>query len=312
MQINDLSHPATSKLLNESAAQTFGCKLNLERFTTEQLHTARANLVSQIKKFETNRSFDAVYEDRDYQKNRVFLDIVNKAISERTLSPAEEKKREVYVKGMKGKEKEFEKRYGADKGKDVMYATATKMAKAESVDEALVVLRSALTEQVLTEGEEEKAAIIMTSRDMVDKLTGWLENVASLKAESLLELLDSIRYELGSDISQQFANKVKPALEEVYTTLERNRQTLSQAVAILTGEEAPTTGAEGAPEPSATDMPIDAAPTVAGIDAELPAGDNFSATAPAAGGTDIEGRAKRESIEYSRRLGALLSSSKKN
>jgi hypothetical protein len=51
-------------------------------------------------------------------------------IDERTLTSGEEKKREEYVKGMK-KSGDFEKRYPG-RGKEVMYATATKMAKEET------------------------------------------------------------------------------------------------------------------------------------------------------------------------------------
>lgn len=304
MQVKDLSHPKSSKSLNESAAKQFGYKLNIDSFTMEQLRAARDSLVSKIADFETSKQYDAVYESNDYQKNRMFLDVITQAIAERTLSPGEEKKREKYVKGMKKVKGDFEKRYG-NKGEEVMYATATKMAKKESVEEAMEVLRSTLNERVLTEGEEEKAALIMSSRDMVDKLTGWLEDVASLKAEALLELVDSIRDELGSDVSQQFADKVKPALEEVYTSLETNRQTLAQAVAILTGEEAPGMGAEGAPQPAPGEEEL-------GLDQDLAdMGDEFAASAPAAGGTEEAGRAKRESIEFSRKLGTLLSSKKK-
>lgn len=305
MQVKDLSHPKSSKALNESVAKQFGYKLNIDSFTMEQLRAARDNILGKIADFETSKQYDAVYESNDYQKNRMFLDVITQAIAERTLSPGEESKREKYVKGMKKVKGDFEKRYG-NKGEEVMYATATKMAKKESVEEAMEVLRSTLNERVLTEGEEEKAALIMSSRDMVDKLTGWLEDVASLKAEALLELVDSIRDELGSDISQQFADKVKPALEEVYTSLETNRQTLAQAVAILTGEEAPGMGAEGAPTPAA------GGEEELGLDQELSdMGDEFSASAPAAGGTEEAGRAKRESVEYSRKLGTILSSKKK-
>ena len=303
MQIQDLSHPKTSKALNESVAKKFGYKLNIDQFTIEQLRSARDSLVEKIASFETSKSYDAVFENQGYLKDRMFLDVITQAISERTLSQGEESKREKYVKGMKKVKGDFEKRYG-DRGEEVMYATATKMAKKESVEEAMQVLRDVLNEQVLTEGEEEKAALIMSSRDMVDKLTGWLEDVASLKAEALLELIDSIRDELGSEVSQQFSDKVKPSLEEVYTCLENNRQVLAQAVAILTGEEAPSIGA-GAPLDAAT-SPEDE------LDAAISAGpDEFGGEEAATGGVEAAGRAKRESIEYSRRLGTILNSKKK-
>jgi hypothetical protein len=229
------------------------------------------------------------------------LDVILQALQERKLNPDEEGKREKYVKGMKKVKGDFKKRYG-DRGEEVMYATATKMAKKESVGEAMDVLRQALSEQVLTEGEEEKAALIMSARDMVDKITGWLEDTASMKSETLLELLDSIRDEMGSDVSGQFEQKVKPALDEIYTSLETTRTALAQAVSVLTGEEAPGMGGETPAAPAAP----------GGLEGEVAAvGDEFAASAPAAGGEEAAGRARRESVEYSRKLGQILNSKKK-
>lgn len=55
-------------------------------------------------------------------------------LDERSLSKGEEKDREKYVKGMKKSAKDFKARYGDDY-KSVMYATATKMAKEEKLNE---------------------------------------------------------------------------------------------------------------------------------------------------------------------------------
>ena len=51
-------------------------------------------------------------------------------IEERSLTKGEEKEKEKYVKGMKKSAKDFKARYG-ERAKEVMYATATKMAKEE-------------------------------------------------------------------------------------------------------------------------------------------------------------------------------------
>ena len=206
MQVKDLSHPKSSKSLNENVAKKFGYKLNLDNFTDAQLMVARDRMLEKIATFESSSNYDAVYESTTYQKDRAFLDVIIQALDERKLSPGEEGKREKYVKGMKKVKGDFKKRYG-DKGEEVMYATATKMAKKESVGEAMEVLRSVLSERTLNEGEEEKAALIMSARDMVDKITGWLEDTASMKSETLLELLDSIRDEMGSDISVSLNKK---------------------------------------------------------------------------------------------------------
>jgi hypothetical protein len=305
MQVKDLSHPKNSKSLNESVAKKFGYKLNLDAFSDAQLMVARDRMLEKISTFESSKSYDAVYESTVYQKDRAFLDVIIQALQERKLSPKEEGKREKYVKGMKKVKGDFKNRYG-DKGEEVMYATATKMAKKESVGEAMEILRSVLSERTLTEGEEEKAALIMSARDMVDKITGWLEDTASMKSETLLELLDSIRDEMGSDISSQFEQKVKPALDDLYNNLETQRTALAQAVSVLTGEEAPGMGGEatgGAGSVPGADM---------GMEDDLAAaGDEFAGTAPAAGGTAAAGRERRESVEYSRKLGQMLTSKKK-
>ena len=154
---------------------------------------------------------------------------------------------------------------------------------------------------VLLEGEEDKAEVIMATKDMVDRVTGWLEDVAAMKAEQLLELTDSIREAMGSDVAQQYTDAVKPALEAIYSALETSRQGISGALALVSGGEAPKMGASapamGAPGEEA--MASEPAPE-AGMPGE-----------EAMGAPEAAGRMKRESIDYSRKLGIMLSQSKK-
>ena len=49
-------------------------------------------------------------------------------LNEKKLTKKDKRQKEKYVKGMKSKKKDFQKRYGDD-AEDVMYATATNMAK---------------------------------------------------------------------------------------------------------------------------------------------------------------------------------------
>jgi hypothetical protein len=141
----------------------------------------------------------------------------------------------------------------------------------------------------------------MATKDMVDRITGWLEDTAAMKAEQLLELCDSIRETQGSEVAQQYNDAVKPALEAIYTALETSRQGLSGALAIVSGGEAPTMGSPaggmGAPE----------LPAPGGEEAPLGSEVPEEPMPPAA---EI-GREKRESVDYSRRLGMLLASKKK-
>jgi hypothetical protein len=165
---------------------------------------------------------------------------------------------------------------------------------------------------LLKEGEEDKAELVMASKDMVDRLTGWMEDTAEMQTESMLELADAIRDEMGAQQSEAFTMAVKPALEQLYASMETTRIALTTGVGMLTGEgEAPPMdmGAE-APVDDVAMEPTDDMD----MEADLEVGDEFGAAAPAAGGDDEAGRAKRESrmqkkkmIETSRRLGSILS-----
>jgi hypothetical protein len=163
-------------------------------------------------------------------------------------------------------------------------------------------LSESVASYILAEGEEDKAEIIMATKDMVDRITGWLEDVAAMKAEQLLELTDSIGKALGSDIAMQYQEQVKPALEAIYTALETSRQGLSGALATVSGEGAPTMGAPigGADLGAPAEL---GAPEMGGEEGGLPPEET-----PPAG---VAGREKRESVDYSRKLSLLLNSKKK-
>ena len=163
----------------------------------------------------------------------------------------------------------------------------------------------------LIEGAEETATLTMAAKDMVDRVTGWMEDTAEMQTESMLELGDKIRDELGSEKSEEFINTVKPALENLYTVFETTREALTGGVAIITGEGAPATmGAD--PEAPAEDPAAEMEPTVdAEAGAEEPVADEFGASEPATGGEEPADREKRESITRSRRLGQMLTDSKK-
>ena len=44
----------------------------------------------------------------------------------------------------------------------------------------------------------------MAAKDMVDRVTGWMEDTAEMQTESMLELADAIRDEMGSEQSESF------------------------------------------------------------------------------------------------------------
>lgn len=336
MQIRDLSQPVTSTMLNESMAKQFGYKLNLEQFTDVQLEDVRNKLRTEMSQFEVNESFDALHENPKYQKTRALLDVINQAILEREMNEGAKpdfidadkdgNKKETMKKAIKDKSKKNE-------SKQIYFASLRNKAKEHSVPTgwiesainrinlgesdqqelvAELTLRYDLNESVardivyLSESEAEKAEIIMATKDMVGRVTGWLEDVAAMKAEQLLELLDSIREFSGNDVAQQYQDTVKPALESLYSALEQSRHGLNSGLSILTGGGAgETMGAAPAGMPGAeggAEMP-----PLPGEGEPMPGEEDLGAEPAVA---DVS-RAKRESVDYSRRLGMLLSQAKK-
>jgi transcriptional regulator with XRE-family HTH domain len=279
MNIREISKPVTAKSLNESLAKRFGKRIALENFTLEQLADARNKVRTTLSQIETNESFNSVKNDT-YQKSKLFLDVLNAEITER--GDVEEAAKPDFLDMDKdGDKKEPMKKAIKDKKK----------------------------KKQVKEGAEEAAELVMAAKDMVDRITSWMEDTAEMQTESMLELADSIRDEMGSEQSEAFTNSVKPALEALYTALEATREATTAGVGILTGEAAPE-APMGDEEMPAVDAEME--PTVdADVDAEVPAEDDGMAAAePAVGGEEEAGRAKRESVERSRKLGTILSKKK--
>jgi len=153
---------------------------------------------------------------------------------------------------------------------------------------------------IASEGVEEQSELILAAKDMMDKVTGYLEDLASMKTEGMLELADRIRDEMGADKADAFIQKIQPALEQAESTLTQTRQDLDQGVRILTGEET-ATDTIGADDTMNTDTDLDSL--------ENPEADEFGASDAEAGGTEPEGREQRESkevFETSNRIYAKL------
>jgi hypothetical protein len=323
MIISEIAKKITSDLLNENLAKKFGQRIKLENFTLEQLQDARNKIRTTLSQVETNESFNAV-SNENYQKSKMYLDVLNQAIKEREdISEGEmpaglKKHMEKKGKGKapaKGKSKSG--KMPMDAGKDGKKGTKDDkpaFLKKESIDEGKTIIANYFN--TLLEGAEDSAELVMAAKDMVDRVTGWMEDTAEMQTESMLELADAIRDEMGSEASEAFVNTVKPALEAMYTTMESTRISLTSGVGQLTGEGEPMDtmggddlGMDADMEPT-TDMDM-AGGDDADMDMDMDSGDDdFGADAAATGGEEEAGRAKRESVERSRRLGQILSKKK--
>lgn len=318
MKLREISKPTTVKSLNENLARMFNTTIDVDTFTLEQLQDARNKLRTKLSQIETNESFDAPSSNTFYQKNKMFLDVLNQAIEERNIQEAQKK---VDQDG-DGKNDFTDVKIARMKKSGMSHNDAVEKATGKKSQENSSISRK---QKPIVEGEEDKAELVMAAKDMVDRITAWMEDTAEMQTESMLELGDAIRDELGQEQSQSFTDSVKPALEALYQALESTRGTLTQGVTMLTGEEMPAPmGAEpGMEEPGMEEPGMEEPGMEPTVDAEAEMGDEFAAAEPAAGGMEETGREKRESIRrelrkakiverqnLARSLGQILSSKK--
>ena len=397
MKIEQFRHQTTTEQLNDRLAKVFGSAIKLDQFTDEQLKSAQQTVVHKIANIEQNESFDGLSHNEDYHKQKMFLDVIDSAINDRTVEAklqndilvqadelvgdyfdqdkealkmnksaviADMKKRQQTAKGDEASaihyaiqkvEHDFEddgsmkdnpyegnefalavnkaKAAGMKKGDkfkigdkeytlkdcedmlETMKKKKMKEAKPDFLDmdkdgDKKEPMKKAIKDKEkkkIKEGAEENAQLVMASKDMVDKVTGWMEDTASMQTETMLELADAVRDEMGVEKSEQFVNTVKPSLESLYTSLEATREALTGGVAVLTGEQAPDTIGADAEEPAMEPSTDDDA------DTDMPdVADDFAASEPASGGEEPADRGKRESfIRLSRRLAETLSTRSK-
>ena len=257
----ELTKPITTESLLSEFESRFNQTMDLSKFTKEELEDTANHIRTKIHNITQNTHFGHELKDDNYQKSQMMLDIVNQAINE----------------------------YGAMEKKAAQDAVSAtdKLEKNQplSADD-----KDTIKKLIKKEGVEEQSELILAAKDMMDKVTGYLEDLASMKTEGMLELADRIRDEMGADKSDAFLQKIQPAIEQAEATLTNTRQELDNGVRILTGEEAVS-------EPMGADDSMNMDTDLDSLDSEGEEDDEFGASDVEAGGTEPEGREQRESKE---------------
>ena len=262
MKSLELTKPITTESLLKEFESRFNQTLDVSNYTKEELEDTANHIRTKIHNITQNTHFGQELKNEDYQKSQMMLDIVNQAINEYG-----DKEKMAATQALSAKDK-------LDKG------------QALDQDEKKVV-----SKMLTKEGVEEQSELILAAKDMMDKVTGYLEDLASMKTEGMLELADRIRDEMGADKADAFIQKIQPAIEQAEATLSTTRQELDNGVRILTGEEV-------ASEPMGADDTMDMDTDLDSLDSEGgEETDEFGASDAEAGGTEPEGREQRESRE---------------
>lgn len=306
MFVKEFGKKITSHDLNTQLEGVYKWKLNLSEMTHLDAMNTLDRVSGKIKTIKNSRLGHQAERNPGFmeamlvsQVLETWIDERAQMIAERTLSPGEAKKREKYAKGMKKVSGDFDKRYGK-RGKDVMYATATKMAKKESVEEAMDILKSVLSGSMqLNEGEVDQASAIVAARGMVDEIQKMSEKIGKMINEELPSLMDTIRDRVGQEQASAFGQAATSSLNPLMDAVKAAREQMDIAARTVAGEEA---------MPMSTGMGGDDIGAGAPVGADLSAGGDMGDTAPsiprandsnfdtsdaAVGGTAELGRGKR-------------------
>ena len=272
MKSLDLTKPITTESLLAEFESRFNQTMDLSKLTREELEDTANHIRTKIHEITQNTHFGQELKNDSYQKNQMMLDIVNQAISERKLAE-----------------------YGGSMASDPdVKAGSTALSAKAKLDKGQSLSpdeKKQVSKMLQTEGVEEQSELILAAKDMMDKVTGYLEDLASMKTEGMLELADRIRDEMGADKADAFMQKIQPAIEQAEATLTTTRQELDNGVRILTGEEV-------ASEPIGADDTMDMDTDLDSLDPDTDTEtDEFGASDAEAGGTEPEGREQRESKE---------------
>jgi hypothetical protein len=158
----------------------------------------------------------------------------------------------------------------------------------------------------LREGEVQQASAIVTAKTMVDRVSRWIEELSSMENDTLLQLGDSIRDEMGQEQAKAFISSVAPAIQQALENLKSTRETMATGVRQLTGEEQGAEMLGGEPAGMGGDEMGPAEPDAMNMGGDMGGEDEFAAAEPAAGGLGDAGREQRESINRSSSLLKVL------
>jgi hypothetical protein len=272
MKTTDLfKNNRSAKKINESIEKTFGKKLNLENFDMIQLQDACNKLRTQVHVARSQSGFNENLENDALTQAQWMLDAINAEIAER----------QEFIVDNSGETVEESQEENNDPSGEEMNTK-------------------------ISESKVDAASAVVTAKTMVDKVGRWIEELSGMENDTLLQLGDKIRDEIGQEQARGFLEQVAPAIQAALDSLKQSRETMSAGVRMLTGEEQSAETMGSAPEGEEMQPVGGDEMNMPAEEPEAPAGDEFAAADAAAGGAEAAGREQRESINRSNRLLKVL------
>lgn len=86
MKTTDFNRPVTAKFLSESFTKRYGSRINLEKYTIEQLEDFRNKIRTKLSQQESHSRFNETVENETYNRDKMILDVIVQHLEERNLA----------------------------------------------------------------------------------------------------------------------------------------------------------------------------------------------------------------------------------
>jgi hypothetical protein len=158
MKALELTKNVTTESLLTQFESRFGQTLNLQGMDQAQLEDMANMVRTKIHTITDNQHFGQELKDENYHKNQMMLDILNQAVREAQgintmISPQQQAL-----------------------AKKIQTTPGLKPQDKDSIIGAMVQKETAVKE-----GIENQSELILAAKDMMDKVTGYLEDLATMK-----------------------------------------------------------------------------------------------------------------------------------
>ena len=231
MKLTDIAPKADARLITRVMESHFQSRINVSTLKVEQARTMLTKTQALIREARNKPSFHISEKSPAYLQLMMMEQALRARISEYGADSAsyangtayQEKIKQVIAPDIADPaEDEEEMEEGSCGSKRKMGEYGKKKMK----------------ESKLTESEVEQAQVVLAAQDMVDKIAGWMEDVADMQYKDLPGLVEMMRNEVGVNEAQSFLDAQTATLTTLLSALEQAKQEATNAMAPLTGEQA--------------------------------------------------------------------------
>ena len=89
----------------------------------------------------------------------------------------------------------------------------------------------------LMESNLQKAELVLAAKGLAANVQKQLENVAKMRVDDLLPLVDRMKEVFGTDAAEEYKNQVDKKLETLQEMLEVTKDAMENAANVLNGDE---------------------------------------------------------------------------